>query len=362
MERTWGDEVSVRTDPDEQASDDSPLSPQRARRTASHAFPDHLPDRIRQTLPSLSGVPPPTPPGAQILAAACTLVGRKRCKPDWINQDSYLVKTLAPSMMLAAVFDGHGVHGHSVSAHVRGIFEQGCPSIAAAAEKGQLAETLTQLFLQAHSSLRNQPSIAHQSGTTATVAIIDGEAGAITVAHVGDSTLMVSRGPEVSFQTKDHKVDAVVAREVVARGGDVRSLPGDDQTLRVFSKGQAVPGLAMSRSLGDLEAQALGVSCTPEVRSHCFGPRHILVIASDGVWDHFPPSAAAPQLDRGALAGHSVEQLTQSLVVEARDRWPRVHHDIDDITAVIVRLSPNDGAPEWTVDLQPCRRRQSSVL
>lgn len=278
--------------------------------------------------------------GQQVFAAACTIPGRKRCKPDWVNQDSHLVMTLAPGMMLAAVFDGHGVHGHTISAHVRGVFEQGAASLAAAAEKGHLAEALSQLFLRAHTALQGTPALAHQSGTTATVVVVNADAGAATVAHVGDSTCMVSRGSEVTFATKDHKVDAAVTREVLARGGDVRTLPGDDHTLRVFSRGQAVPGLAMSRSLGDLEAQALGVSCTPEVRFASLDPKSMLVIASDGVWDHMPPRQSAQHLARKAAGGCSVEQLTQSLVLEARERWPKVHHDIDDITAVIIRLCP----------------------
>lgn len=353
MERTRCQEVSVLThveEPHSDAEETELLSPQRPRLTFCLAAD-----------PIIGDNPPPLS-HHQILAAACTLVGRKRCKPDWINQDSYLVTTLAPSMMLAAVFDGHGVHGHTVSAHVRGIFEKASSNLAAAAEAGKLADALTSVFLQAHSSLRGMPSVAHQSGTTATVAIVDGEAGTITVAHVGDSTLMVSRGPEVTFSTKDHKVDAAVAKEVAARGGDVRTLPGDDQTLRVFSKGQAVPGLAMSRSLGDLEAQALGVSCTPEVRCNAFGPQCLLVIASDGVWDHLPPPLAAQHLARGSMAGHTVEQLTQTLVVEARERWPKIHHDIDDITAVIVRLSPDDGIPELVGSGPLCKRRMSSIL
>lgn len=62
--------------------------------------------------------------------------------------------------------------------------------------------------------------------------------------------------------------------------------------LRVWVHNQTYPGLAMSRSLGDVLAKKAGVVAEPEVTQFIFDPeqaKHILprflVLASDGVWD-----------------------------------------------------------------------------
>lgn len=47
-----------------------------------------------------------------------------------------------------------------------------------------------------------------------------------------------------------------------------------------------MPGLAMSRSLGDQIAHSVGVSTEPEVMKFEISPEHkFIVIASDGVWE-----------------------------------------------------------------------------
>jgi serine/threonine protein phosphatase PrpC len=47
-----------------------------------------------------------------------------------------------------------------------------------------------------------------------------------------------------------------------------------------------LPGLAMSRSLGDRVAQQCGVTAEPEVSQYDIKPEDkFMVIASDGVWE-----------------------------------------------------------------------------
>lgn len=47
-----------------------------------------------------------------------------------------------------------------------------------------------------------------------------------------------------------------------------------------------VPGLAMSRSLGDYVAQSVGVTPEPEINIYDINQNdRIIIIASDGVWE-----------------------------------------------------------------------------
>ena len=55
---------------------------------------------------------------------------------------------------------------------------------------------------------------------------------------------------------------------------------------RVYLLNEPVPGLAMSRSLGDSVAHSVGVSTHPEIFDYMIAVDDIaLVIASDGVWE-----------------------------------------------------------------------------
>ena len=59
---------------------------------------------------------------------------------------------------------------------------------------------------------------------------------------------------------------------------------GVDGPPRVWLGHMDVPGLAMSRSLGDAVAHSVGVSSEPEVFEHVLDveKEHFLVIATDG--------------------------------------------------------------------------------
>ena len=55
---------------------------------------------------------------------------------------------------------------------------------------------------------------------------------------------------------------------------------------RVWLKTGSVPGLAMSRSLGDLVATYAGVIHKPEIKHYQIGPNDkAIVLATDGVWE-----------------------------------------------------------------------------
>ena len=55
---------------------------------------------------------------------------------------------------------------------------------------------------------------------------------------------------------------------------------------RVWLKNRPVPGLAMTRSIGDMAAASVGVIAKPEfTRFELTGKDKILVMASDGLWD-----------------------------------------------------------------------------
>jgi len=281
----------------------------------------------------------------QAVSGAHSHVGHKLRAPGQPNQDCHLVVPLSPGLLLAAVFDGHGAHGHLVSQFVRGVFERFANSLALLPES-ELAEGFSKVFGLAQESLERE-GLADMAGTTATVALINANAGMLSVAHVGDSTLAVYVGRAVSFKTKDHVVDAEAEAWVRSRGGDIRSSTFDGITAkRIYHKCEDSAGLGMSRALGHTELMPL-LRMDPEVASAQFSPGSTLVIASDGIWEKIPPEALADILvaQPTTMSNAQAGSLAKTLVAEARKRW---HGDIDDITAVVVRAVPDGDSASLT--------------
>lgn len=56
---------------------------------------------------------------------------------------------------------------------------------------------------------------------------------------------------------------------------------------RVWLKNKQVPGLAMTRSIGDMAAAGVGVTAEPELKifSNLGHNDKFIVLASDGIWD-----------------------------------------------------------------------------
>jgi len=281
----------------------------------------------------------------QLVAGAFTRQGRKSQFPYFPNQDVHLVVPLRSDTMMVAIFVGHGLEGHRSACCVRDLFERRAQSLSLLSGWSRV-EAFEALFRQAQ-QLLIQEGLAHYSGTTATVAMIDIKIGFAFVAHVGDSTLAVTKGSQVIATTKDHRVDQSVESRVVAHGGEVRTV-GTCKTRRICARGSDLPGLAMARCLGDQEAHGLGASCEPEFNFLPFCSESTLVVASDGVWDVLSPKEAAFYAS-GTASGNLVEgfgafeercgSLARTIVDEARRRCSTAVN-IDDITALIVKAAP----------------------
>ena len=98
----------------------------------------------------------------------------------------------------------------------------------------------------------------------------------------------------------------------------------------------------MTRSMGDLAAKSVGVTYEPEIKVvyNLSKNDKFIVLASDGLWDRIPNDevtriVASPFYERGDPEG-----AVQFLVKEASERWQREQGMIDDITILIVFISP----------------------
>jgi len=267
------------------------------------------------------------------VAYAC----KKGSKKGIPNQDSWFVANADNVVSIYAVLDGHGAKGHDVSNFVR----ENLPK--AMARSGHLAtdpgRCLRESFRSVQGLLRAATARsqlnASLSGTTASVVVHRHGDKKLWVAHCGDSRCALGSRDAASGRlraralTADHKPGAPEEkRRILARGGTV--VRG-----RVYKRGQQLPGLNLSRSLGDLLGNAeAGVSAEPALREvQLERGDEVLLICSDGVWEFISEQEACDIVE----AAGSNEEAVQRLVKDAWGRWMQDDSGIaDDITAIVV--------------------------
>jgi len=285
-----------------------------------------------------------------------------------VNQDAYcaLPNGFASSRGgFLGVFDGHGPVGHLVSRYVK----ERLPArlIADKHSRATLMENprraLEAAFRGVNVELNSMDGLdVEYSGTTAVALHIYGRL--ITCAWVGDSRAVLGREVqkgriEALALTCDHKpelpaerrrieaMDGRVARLMATpnaegsfRGGVNSAGVGEfgEGPFRVWMKNLWVPGLSMSRSLGDSIAHRVGVTPEPEIRTHEIVEHdRFVIVATDGIWEFVSNEEAVAVV----AACDSPEEAATALAKEAFERWKAMGSDevIDDITVLVAALT-----------------------
>jgi serine/threonine protein phosphatase PrpC len=273
---------------------------------------------------------------------------RKGLKPESPNQDSWFVLRLEGERpcSIYAVFDGHGKKGHDVSNFVK----ENLPKLIVRDPRfmtDQMDEMLVDCFKRMQSLIssadRMKQISAQMSGTTCTIAIHDIQNDKITLAHVADSSAVLSKRAGQKLGgiplTRDHKPDLPEERKRIESNGG-RVVFDGYSNHRVFATDSRYPGLNMSRCLGDLFGHhECGLSCEPEVTVRELSAEDgSLLICSDGVWEFISPDEAV-----GIVSTYTPDQAmeaAETLAKEAWDRWVREEGGsvVDDITVLLVHF------------------------
>ena len=264
--------------------------------------------------------------------------------PKKKNQDA-LVMAEDPKTrsLVLCVMDGHGEDGDKVSQNIKSKFAS---YLFKHNEFGtNIKAALTDVIARCEAEVLRETTIETDfSGTTFTCAII--RDNSCTVANVGDSRTSLAyrnaTGGVTAVQlTIDHKPDLPAEKaRIEAKGGRVFAVEYDDGVdgpCRVWLGHMDVPGLAMSRSLGDAIAHTAGVSSEPEFFEYEFNRGRedlILVTASDGLWEFMSDQevmdiAAATTEPRFAV---------DRLISESTERWMKEEQVIDDTTVCVAFL------------------------
>lgn len=197
---------------------------------------------------------------------------------------------------------------------------------------------------------REYPQDLRLSGTTVCTVFFDGTT--IHCGNAGDSRAIKvaiketkvkkdsandtgDTAVEVRLVTKalsiDHKPDMPEeSKRILGMGGRIDTFhdsSNNDEPIgpyRVWLKDQDMPGLAMSRSLGDRLAHSVGVSSLPEVRSHYIEmDDKYVVIGSDGVFE-FLSNEQVAEIVLPFYQVNQPEAAANAIVKAAHQRWREV--------------------------------------
>ena len=232
------------------------------------------------------------------------------------NQDSFFVQHCQKTdSLILACMDGHGSTGHFVSQFCKFYLKAHLhkhPDFDKDVKKA-----IKEVFAELDVALRNDALVATLfSGTTLVLAVIRNNE--ITVANIGDSKAILGYRIKLTTDPDDsnyaflvqplsitHKPDSPDERARITTSGgrvmvavDYLGIPCGP--ARVYLKRENLPGLAMSRSLGDDAVHDVGVSSEPtfetfnlkdawsnsiKASNEVNAPRFALFVATDGLFD-----------------------------------------------------------------------------
>ena len=298
------------------------------------------------------------------LCSELTKAGKNTEGKTKTNQDTPLKSIRVGGVIgfnLFGVLDGHGPHGHFVSQFCKEYFIKNMTNytellkitkgLTTAEEiykelKGNAFNYITELFNKVDLELVTQENFDYNiSGTTCNiifqfnkhlVGCSVGDSRALLIYDKGDYT---NQG--IFPLSNDHKPNLPEEYErIKLYGGAVdkmKDIYGNKiGPPRVYKEGFNYPGLAMSRSLGDMQAKEVGVIPTPEIIEYDINSNtKYLLVCSDGVWE-FAQNQQIRDIANIFYQKDDIGGLCTELIKFSISLWEKYEIIRDDITVVAV--------------------------
>ena len=301
-------------------------------------------------------------------------------KKEKTNQDSYLIleKLFENILNIYGVFDGHGKNGNLISSLLSTFLSQylknkdnysvgknnndDSDSDSSISSKEIIInnELISKLFsnddfikkIVTELDLKaNEANFDLQfSGTTCLLLFLFNDN--IICSNIGDSMCVLFNCSDEERWTyeiisKIHKPDIESEKERILSNGGVIHPYYDELGIfegpnRVYVKGKTYPGLSLTRTIGDLEAEKIGIISEPDITikkkdSTC----KYIVLGSDGLWDVIKPYDVRRIVNPYFLK-NDASGACNALLKTACKNWDKEGCERDDITIIVVFIGkPN---------------------
>ncbi|KAL4506865.1 hypothetical protein ABPG72_001286 [Tetrahymena utriculariae] len=266
------------------------------------------------------------------------------------NQDSAIVnpKILSDiNIFQFAVGDGHGLNGHLVSQLIKKNLPKNVHKFLKPDDYSpdNMKNAINRGFYTTNHEIFAADFDCNLSGSTLISVFI--HENKLYCANVGDSRAVIGKqktntaGYKAHPLSTDHKPSLERERlRIIKNGGRVdcqRDYTGQPLgPLRVWLQNMDLPGLAMTRSMGDKVGVQAGVIADPEFEEmEITEEDKFMVVASDGVWEYLSDQEVIKLVGQFYERG-LVEQAAEKLITESTNAWKRESLVRDDITCIVV--------------------------
>ena len=296
------------------------------------------------------------------ISKATTVAGKSEDGLKKINQDTFICERNINGVLnfnMFGVLDGHGVNGHLVShfvskfiinriKNITSIKKLDSPEAIYQLLKSNGYQIIATAFMDADVQVAKEKFDCLRSGTTCVIVFQCDEH--IICANAGDSRAIMIFDDSNNDSLKNTKIYPLSydckpeipmeRKRIMANGGSVEQFIDDNDQgvgpFRVFIKDQENPGLAMSRSIGDIEAKTVGVIPNPQIIEYEINRKSkYMIICSDGIWE-FISNEEAMEIGKKYYLRHDPLGLCNELTNKATEIWKVEDIVIDDITVVVV--------------------------
>ena len=191
-------------------------------------------------------------------------------------------------------------------------------------------ELITKIYIDADTQIAKEKFNCEMSGTTCVLVFQLDEH--LICSNAGDSRAILVYEDKKSINLKNTKV------RIEERGGCVKQYLDEDDIpsgpFRVWIKGEFYPGIAISRSIGDLDAKKVGVIPNPLFIEYTLDEKaKYMLICSDGIWE-FIKNQEAMKIANSYYLKKDAYGLCQDLTKIATENWLKEDIVVDDITVV----------------------------
>ena len=279
------------------------------------------------------------------------------------NQDTLLSLTninRVKDFNIFGVLDGHGPDGHHVSNFASDfipsqiinhpeIKKLSDPELIYQKLKENNCQIITEAFLLCDEELKKVEFDAYGSGCTCNLIIHIGEH--ILCTNVGDSRAIVAYDDNTDDQELNYLEHAQLSidykpelenekNRILLSGGTVAQMENQFGEgvgpYRVWAKGQNYPGLAMSRSIGDLNGKSIGIIAEPGILEYDINETtKFIIIASDGVWE-FLKNEDVIEMGKSFYIENDTSNICHRIVDTSASVWKSRDVVVDDITVVVM--------------------------
>lgn len=279
-----------------------------------------------------------------------------------INQDN-LFKTRFNDLFMSyyGICDGHGNSGHLISEFIAKnlplIMYKKIKSLFYLINNNQTEEEQIKAYFseicKQSFEITNKKLISNKiinstlSGSTC-ISLLFYKDLLISI-NLGDSRAIMGKFIDNNWTyellSRDHKPSEIdEALRIQYKNGEIHPYFDESGDFsgpnRIWVKGQGIPGLAITRSFGDLIGSTIGVLNEPEIKFFKYEKENkFIIIASDGLWEYVSCQEAINIVgELYQVNNFNNDNAIVKLFQLAKNRWFENQNRSDDISIIIIYI------------------------